>query len=242
MKKLSDSELSKNDGGIIHQKVFFFSKHFGLIHLAVLRVLKHSSQNKKITSTSLHFLFHFSLLSTLYSSSCLFSCLASSLFFFILSLLLPCFFSLLLHLVSSLALLLLSSSSSCLFSCLASSLLSSLFSLLSSLAFLSCLVFSFLDFTCLSFSVSLCSCLSLSPCCVVCGVCRCGRGVVGGRDVCLVCVCVCVFVCCDTVKKREKTCVDSRTLPCVRSKRLRVCRHHTRVSTCARGAGIHGTF
>ena len=27
-------------------------------------------------------------------------------------------------------------------------------------------------------------------CVVLCGVCRCGRGVVGGRGVCLVCVCV----------------------------------------------------
>ena len=36
-------------------------------------------------------------------------------------------------------------------------------------------------------------------CVVLCGVCRCGRGVVGGRGVCVcvcvVCVCVCLFVC-----------------------------------------------
>ena len=30
-------------------------------------------------------------------------------------------------------------------------------------------------------------------CVVLCGVCRCGRDVFGGRGVCL--VCVCVFVC-----------------------------------------------
>ena len=43
---------------------------------------------------------------------------------------------------------------------------------------------------------------------VLCGVCRCGRGVVGGRGVCLVCVCVClvcgVCVCCGTLKKKKR--------------------------------------
>ena len=75
---------------------------------------------------------------------------------------------------------LLSSFSSCLFFVLL---------LLSSL--LSCLLFSCLVLSCLSFSVSLCFCLSVSVLC--CVVCRCGRGVVGGRGVCLVCVFVCVF-------------------------------------------------
>ena len=45
----------------------FFSKHFGLIHLAGLRVLKHFSKKNHLSFISL-------------SSSCLFSCLVSSLF------------------------------------------------------------------------------------------------------------------------------------------------------------------
>ena len=141
------------------------------------------------TSISLHFPFH--LLSSF--SSCLFFSLASL------------------------------SSSSCLFSCL-SSLLSLLYSLVfrlfsclvsplsSSLVFLSCVVLSCL--LCLSLSLSLsllcrllfsvpvfflclCLCLRVLLCVVLCGVCRCGRGVVGGRGVCLVCVYVgvCVRLC-----------------------------------------------
>ena len=43
---------------------------------------------------------------------------------------------------------------------------------------------------------------------MLCGVCRCGRGVVGGRGVCLVCVCVCV--CCGTLKKRGAWCWHTR--------------------------------
>ena len=44
-KKRSDSELSKKNGGIIRPKEIF-SKHFGLIHLAGLRVLKHFGKNR----------------------------------------------------------------------------------------------------------------------------------------------------------------------------------------------------
>ena len=91
---------------------------------------------------------------------------------------------------------------------------------------LSCLVLSCLVLSCLSlflssFSVFLCLSVSVSVwCCVVlCGVV--GRGV---------CLCVCVCVCCGTLKKREKNaCVDSKTPPCVHSKRLCVCRHHAHV-------------
>ena len=74
-------------------------------------------------------------------------------------------------------------------------------------------------------------------CVVLCGVCRCGRGVVGGRGVC-VCVCLCVFVCvcvcCGTLKKkREKKCVDSKnasvctfkTSPCMPAPRAHVETH-----------------
>ena len=114
------------------------------------------------------------------------------------------------------SLLLLSSSSLFFFSLLLLSSFSSL--LFSSLAFLSCLVFS-----CLVLSLFLCLSLFLSPCCVMWCVslwwwCRCGRGVVGGRGVCL--------VCCGTVKKREKKpCTRPKRFPCVDSKRPRVCRH-----------------
>ena len=123
---------------------------------------------------------------------------------------------------------LLSSSSSCPKSCLC------FFSLVFSRSFLlfSCLVSplssSLAFFSCLSFSVS----RSLSSfslylslrvmlvvlCCVVCVV------VV---VVCVWCVCVCVCVCCGTLKKRgKKTCVDSKTAPCVHSKRSHLYRHH----------------
>ena len=84
-------------------------------------------------------------------------------------------------------------------------------------------------------------------CVVLCGVCRCGRGVVV-LSWCVfgVCVSVCVFVCCGTLKKREK----KKKNVCVWiQKRLRVCIHsvpvyagttRTCVSTRARGAGTHG--
>ena len=88
-------------------------------------------------------------------------------------------------------------------------------SLFSCLAFLSCLVFSFLVLSRLSFS--LCFCLR---------VVLCGRGVVV-VVVCVWCVClvsVCVCVCCGTVKQREKK-------PCTRSKRLRVYIRNVRVCT-----------
>ena len=148
------------------------------------------------------------------SSSCLLSCLASSLFlssrFSSLDLLLSFIFSLLVF-------------SSLLFSCLFSSLLfhlpvSSLFlsrllfsCLVLSSLFLSCLVFSclslslslllYLLFLSLSLSVSVSVWCCVLWCCVVCG--RCGRGVVVGRGVCLF---VCVFVCVAArlKKKREK--------------------------------------
>ena len=71
----------------------FFSKHYGLIHLTGLRVLKRLSKKKSPLSLvifSFIFPFHrlssfssclfFSLSSSLSSSYCLFSCLASSLF------------------------------------------------------------------------------------------------------------------------------------------------------------------
>ena len=167
--------------------------------------------------------------------SLLLSCFFS--LFFILSLLLSCFFCLFSLLFSSLLFSSLLFSSLLFSSLLFSSLLSSSL-LFSSLAFLSCLSFSV---SLLSVSVSLCLSLSLSPCGVVwCGVCRCGRGVVGGRGVCL-CVCVCVCVRCGTLKNVKN--------PCVRSKRLRVYIQNvpvfagttrTCVSTCARGAGAHG--
>ena len=86
------------------------------------------------------------------------------------------------------------------------SLLSSLSSLLSSLV-LSC-PYSFI-FSCLVFSVSLslslflcllslslCLCLRVMLCVVLCRVCRCGRGVVGSRGVCL-----CVAARCKNVGK-----------------------------------------
>ena len=46
--------------------------------------------------------------------------------------------------------------------------------------------------------------------------------VVGGRGVCLVCVCVLRHA----EKCGKNRCVDSKTPPCVHSKRPRVCRHH----------------
>ena len=121
------------------------------------------------------------------------SCLASSLFFSSLFSSLDLLFSCLVSPLSS------SHVSSLLFHLLLSFLVSPLpssrfFSFLSSsLVFsrLSSFIFSFL--LCLSFSVSLCLCLRVVLCVVVlCGVCRCGRGVVVGRGVCL-CACLCVL-------------------------------------------------
>ena len=143
MKKRPNSELLQKKWKNNSSERDFFSKHFGLIHLAGLRVLKHFFEKKS------SFL-HLSL-----SSSCLFSCLV-----FIWSLLSSLIFSssssgLFFHLSSSL-LLLWSLLSSLIFS--SSSLVSSrLFSFI----FLS-LLFSFLVLSRLSFSVSLCLSLSFS--------------------------------------------------------------------------------
>ena len=73
---------------------------------------------------------------------------------------------------------------------------------------------------------------------VLCGACRCGRGVVGGRGVCL----VCVSVCCGTLKKREKNRVWIQTRLRVSIQNVPVYAGTTRtcVETCARGAGTHG--
>ena len=192
---------------------------------------------KKFTSTSLHFLFHFpfhllssSLFHLLSSvSSCLFSCLAHSLFFFILSLLLSCSFSLLFHPVSSLL---------SIFSCLVLNLLLSCLVSppSSSLVFLSCTVLPFifscsvpssLVLSCLSF------CLSLSPCDVVCCVVWC---VSLWSWCCLVVVVlfgVCVCVCSGTLKKRGKTVCGFenvtvctfKTSPCMPAPRAHVLKH-----------------
>ena len=171
-KKRPDSELSKKNGGI-NRPTGIFSKHFRLIQLAGLRVLKHFFE-KNFTSISLHFVFHFpfhfpfSFLFHLFSSfsSCLtslLSCLSSFSSCLIFSLLLSCFFSLLV----------LSLLSSFIFTCLFSPLSSSLvFSRLSSFIFLfllfSCLHLCFLVLSCLVLSLflclSLCFCLSLSQC------------------------------------------------------------------------------
>ena len=239
MKTRSDSELSKKKWRNNSSDGDFFSKHFGLIHLAGLRVLKHFLE-KKITF-SFHFLCHLSLL--LHP--------VSSFLFHLLSSFSSCLFS-------SLALL---------SSCLLSSLLSLLFSCLeSSLVFLSpsslsCLVLSCTVFSCLVLSLFLCLCLSLVSvsvlslslslslclrvmlCVVLCGVCRCGRGVVWWSwCVWCVCSCVCVCVCCGTLKKTWKNpCVGSRTSR-VYIQNVPVYAGTTRtcVSTCARGAGTHG--
>ena len=83
--------------------------------------------------------------------------------------------------------------------------LSSLFSLLSALVLSSSLSSPLLPLSLSSFTVSLCLCLSLSVsvwCCVLC------------------CGVVCV------VWHRENPVCPFKTPPCVRSKRLRVCRHH----------------
>ena len=75
-------------------------------------------------------------------------------------------------------------------------------------------------------------------CVVLCGVCRCGSGVVGGRGVCLVCVC--------ELRHAEKN-VEKN--PIWLQERLRVYIQNvsvyagttrTCVETCARGASTHG--
>ena len=222
----------RKNGGIIRPKGIF-SKHFGIIHLADLGVLKHFSKKKLYLSSS--FLFSLSLS----SSSCLFSCLASSLFLSSLC------SSLVFHLLSSLLF------SSLLLSFIFS-LLSSLFSLLSSLLFsslllsrLSSFIFSCLLvlfhlllsslvlslFRCLSFSVFFLCLLSLSPCCVVWCV-----SLWSWCCWCLVCVCF------GTVKKREKNlCGFKNASVCTfKTSPVYAGNTRTRVSTCARGAGIHG--
>ena len=132
MKTRSDSELSKKNGGIIRpmEILFFFSKHFGLIHLAGLRVPKHFSKKKIIFPSSL-------------SSSCFLFCLASSLFLSSLFSSLDLLFSCLVSPHSS------SRVSSLLFHLLLSLLSSFFFSCL----LFPCLVFSFLV---LSYLLSLC--------------------------------------------------------------------------------------
>ena len=136
----------------------FFSKHFGLIHLAGLRVLKHFFFLKKpsflsfrFISVSLHFLFHLLFILSL---------------FFILSF----FFTLLvLSLLFSRSSLLFSLAFSFIFTCLFSPLSSPRFSfIVSSSLFLSCPVLS----VSLSLSVSLC--LRVVLCCVLCLCCVCG--------------------------------------------------------------------
>ena len=173
MKKRPNSELLQKKWKNDSSERDFFSKHFGLIHLAGLRVLKHFFFEKKITS------FHLSLSLSLFILSLLLSCFFSLLVFSLLfsSLLSSLIFScLVFHLLSSLCILNSSfifcpvSSSSCglffhLFTCLASSLVFSRLSSHMSLhmsCFFSCL------FSSLSLSLSVSLCVSLS---VLCGVC-----------------------------------------------------------------------
>ena len=175
----------------------------------------------------LHHLSSFSSL-LFFISPLLFTCLASSLF-------LSSLFSSLDHLLSCLEPFLSSSRvSSLLFHLLLSFLVSPLSSsrfslfifsfllfycLVFSFLFLSCLLFSFLVLSSLFFSLSVSLCLSLflsvsvsvSLCLSPCGVVCCGA----------VCVTVCTF-------KNASVCTF-KTPPCVRSKRLRVYRHHARM-------------
>ena len=76
-------------------------------------------------------------------------------------------------------------------------------------------------------------------CVLFCGVCRCGRcgrGVVGGRGVCLVCVC------CGTLKKRGKNRIwlQERLRVYIQNVSVYAGTTRTCVSTCARGADTHG--
>ena len=231
-----------------------FSKHFGLIHLAGLRVLKLFFLKNQFSFISLHLssfslssslcFFIFSLVSSF--SSCLsfsqpslpFSCLLSflsSFIFYHLSLV-SCLFSLISLLFSSLP-----------FSCLVFHLLSSLRILVLSRLLLSCLVLSSLVFSslvsplpsCLSLSLSLSLSVSVSIsewwcgrvvvlCCVLCCVLSCG--------VCAVwCVVWCVL--CGTLKT---PCVHSKRRPVCTFKRPRVYRHHAHdVETHVRVVPVH---
>ena len=158
----------KKNGGIIRPKRVF-RKHFELINLADLRVLKQFSKKKssflssRFISTSLHFLLMLSspLSYTLSSfpSSCLLSLLSSSLLCFVLI-----FSSLAFHIISSILLFSSLASSLAFFSCLLllsrlllSCLSLSLFSFFLSLSLFLCLSFS-IFFLCLS--LYLLSCLS----------------------------------------------------------------------------------
>ena len=152
-----------------------FSKHFGLIREAGLRVLKIFSKNTfsvhlDLSSFSLSC---FSFIFSLISSSCLFSSLPSSFFLSSLS--------------SSLVLL------SPLLSVF-SSLLSFLFSSLVPPSF----IFSYLLVLSRLLFLSLCLRVMLNV--VLCGVCRPGRVVVGGRG-----VCVCVLPVCPRVYRHHAT-------------------------------------
>ena len=71
--------------------------------------------------------------------------------------------------------------------------------------------------------------------CVVlfCVVCRCGRGVVGGRGVCL----VCVFV---SVAAKTRVWIQKRLRVYIQNVAVYASTTRTCVSTCARGAGTHG--
>ena len=71
-------------------------------------------------------------------------------------------------------------------------------------------------------------------CVVLCGVCRCGRGVVGGRGVCFVLfVCVFVCVCCGTLKNLKKLIFGFKNAsvctfkmsPCMPAPRAHVSKH-----------------
>ena len=223
MKKRSDSELSKEKWRNNSSDGDLFSKHFGLIHLAGWRVLKHFLGFVHLFIISPLFQLSSSLLFHLLVSplTCLFTCLASSLF--------------LSSLFSSLDLLLsfLVSPLTCLFTCLASSLFfSRLSSFIFSFLLFDCLVFSFLVlsslffsclvlslFLCLSLSLSVSLCLSLSLSLSPCGVVCCG-----------VVWCVwCPRVC---VQKRLRVYVQNAS----------VCAGTTPacVTTCGLGAGTHG--
>ena len=197
MKKRPNSELLQKKWKNNSSERDFFSKHFGLIHLAGLRVLKHFFEKIHLVSSlslSLHYLVH------------LLSSFSSSLFY------------LLFHLVSLLdlvfSLFLCLSSSSCLFSCLASSLfLSWLVSCLASSLFLSWLVSLSLSLSLvlsLSLSFSLCFCLlSLSLSVYVC--------------LCL-CVVWCVVWCLRVYVQNASVC-RFKTSPCVPAPRAHMLPH-----------------
>ena len=114
--KLSDSELSKKNGGIIRPKGIFFFETFWANSSGGFEGSETFFAKKKSSFLSslclFHFLFHFPFHILSSFSSCLFSCLSSSLF----SLL---FFSFVFHLLSSLfSSLVLSRLSSFIFPCL----------------------------------------------------------------------------------------------------------------------------